>query len=60
MVMFDEASQCADPDLIMATGKFYASVKLLVLAGDTKQLDPVVVSQLRKQNPLGNMLATPP
>ncbi|KAK3721980.1 Helicase MOV-10 [Vermiconidia calcicola] len=54
IVIFDEAGQATDPDLMMAVVDYVDNLKLLILAGDTKQLGPVVKSLQR--NVLGNVL----
>jgi len=58
-LIFDEAGQITEPDLLMAlTGQ--SALLLTLLAGDTKQLSAVIPSLHSKRNPLGNLLAISP
>ncbi|KAK4542331.1 hypothetical protein LTR36_006787, partial [Oleoguttula mirabilis] len=61
VVVFDEAGQATGPDLLLALADQVATgkCKLVVLAGDTKQLGPVVPSETAKHNCLGTVLGTP-
>ncbi|KAI7485785.1 hypothetical protein KC351_g3736 [Hortaea werneckii] len=56
-LFFDEASQATEPDLLMALVD-QPELVLVVLAGDLKQLGPVVPSLTNRRNPYGNILAT--
>lgn len=58
-LFFDEASQATEPDLLMAL-VHQPELALVVLAGDLKQLGPVVPSLTNCRNPYGNILATSP
>ena len=58
-LFFDEASQATEPDLLMALVD-QPELALVVLAGDLKQLGPVVPSFTNRRNPYGNILATSP
>ncbi|GAB1733827.1 hypothetical protein NU195Hw_g9000t1 [Hortaea werneckii] len=59
VLIFDEASQATEPDLLMATAT-QRDLLLVVLAGDSKQLGPVVPSHTSSRNTYGNILATSP
>ncbi|KAI6883745.1 hypothetical protein KC360_g4873 [Hortaea werneckii] len=58
VLIFDEASQATEPGLPMATATQLDL--LVVLAGDLKQLGPVVPSHTNNRNTYGNILATSP
>ena len=55
VIVFDKAGQSNEIDTLMALWQF-RHVELLVLAGDTFQLGPVVISATASCNPLGNVL----
>ncbi|KAI7153532.1 hypothetical protein KC349_g8298 [Hortaea werneckii] len=59
ILIFDEASQATEPDLLMAAAT-QPDLLLVVLAGDLKQLGPVVPSHSNSRNPYGSILATSP
>ncbi|KAI7428098.1 hypothetical protein KC336_g5677 [Hortaea werneckii] len=59
VLIFDVASQATEPDLLMATAT-QPDLLLVVLAGDLKQLGPVVPSHANSRNTYGNILATSP
>jgi len=58
VLIFDEAGQATDPDLLMGIVGQLSKTMLLVIAGDTQQLGPVVPSVTASHNSLGNVLAT--
>ncbi|GAB1736924.1 hypothetical protein NU219Hw_g293t2 [Hortaea werneckii] len=59
VLIFDEASQATELDLLMATAT-RLDLLLVVLAGDLKQLGPVVPSHSNNRNIYGNILSTSP
>lgn len=60
VVILDEAGMATEADVLMALHLRLGSTKLLLLAGDPKQLRPVVKSASAERNILGNLLETSP